>query len=171
MNASKSKNPTRKIGDFVKCPYCSSLETKVVDKRAAGGSESTRRRRECLLCSKRFTTYERVETSITVLKSSGATESFDREKLRLGIMKACQKLPVEESSVDSMVESIETELMRSSDDIASAQIGDLVLARLKNLNHVAYMRYASICKQFSDIGSFEKELASLKDRRDRINVS
>lgn len=151
----------------MKCPYCKSSETKVVDKRDAEDSVVIRRRRECLKCGKRFTTYERVELAdIRVIKKDGRRELFDRNKLLRGILKACEKRPISDDSIRNLADEIEAKLRRKEKtEIESKVIGELVTEKLKNLDKVAYIRFASVYRQFKDIGSFEQELKKLNKRR------
>ncbi|MFH0874895.1 MAG: transcriptional regulator NrdR [archaeon] len=147
----------------MKCPYCSSAELKVVDKRATEDSKATRRRRECLKCNKRFTTYERVEgATLIVAKKNGNREEFDRQKVEKGILKACEKRPVSHEHVTKIVDEIETDL-RNMDktEIESRVIGDLVMKKLKKLDKIAYIRFASVYREFADIDSFHEEVEKL----------
>lgn len=146
----------------MKCIYCGS-ETKVVDKRESDIDEN-RRRRECLKCKKRFTTYERIEHDpLIVIKKDGRRQQFDRLKLKTGMLKACEKRPVSEKDIDKMVFDIEAELRASGkNEIPSKLIGELVMKELKNKDTVAYIRFASVYKSFKDIGSFEREINKLK---------
>lgn len=147
----------------MKCPYCGSLENKVVDKRETSGDEITRRRRECLSCEKRFTTYERVElVNITVIKKSGTKQTFDKNKLELGILRACEKRPITREKVKNICDEIEISLRnKDSIEIPTRQIGSLVMRKLKKLDHVAYVRFASVYKEFQDVDSFKSELKKL----------
>ena len=146
----------------MKCPFCFA-ETKVVDKRESGGLGTNRRRRECLRCGKRFTTYERIETpSLNVIKKDGSIESFDREKLKSGFVKACQKRPVTNEQIENAIDGIETELRKKdSTEIKTKIIGDMVMRKLKGVDKVAYIRFASVYREFTDLESFEKELEKL----------
>lgn len=147
----------------MKCPFCSHTETKVVDKRETEEELVTRRRRECLDCEKRFTTYERVEMSnITIVKKSEKHEPFNRDKLKRGLFKACEKRPVNAEQIEIVVNEIEAEL-RSKDttEIPSTVIGELVMRKLKKLDKVAYIRFASVYREFADLKTFEKELRNL----------
>jgi transcriptional repressor NrdR len=148
----------------MQCPYCKA-DTKVVDKRDSG--EHTRRRRECLKCSKRFTTYERLEeTPLVVIKKDGRRQSFDRSKLKSGILRACEKRPITTEQIERVVEEIEQHLRNKyTADIPSRAIGEAVMARLKSLDKVAYIRFASVYRNFTDLGSFEKELNALKTEK------
>ena len=151
----------------MKCPYCLSTETKVVDKREADEEQITRRRRECLKCGKRFTTYERVEViNLAVIKKDGRVEPFDREKLKLGILKACEKRPIEEEILEKIVNYVESRAKRRKNlEIKTSQIGEMVVKKLKALDEVAYMRFTSVYKQFNDLSSFRKELKNLQNQR------
>lgn len=146
------------------CPYCHSLESKVVDKRDNNESGVTRRRRECLACKKRFTTYERVETiSLNVLKRSGKIEEFDREKLKKGIMKAVKKRDLTEQQIDELIDDIEVKLLnRKTTIVKSTEIGQMVLTRLKKLDTIAYLLFASVYRDFNTIEDFEKAISELK---------
>lgn len=148
----------------MKCPYCGSNDTKVIDKRETEEDLVTRRRRECLKCQKRFTTYERVDLAdIMVIKKDKSRETFDREKLRNGIVKACEKRPVSKEQVDAVVDKIEIKIRNmDSTEVDSKKIGELVVKELKKLDKVAYIRFASVYRAFEDIGEFEKEVKSLK---------
>jgi transcriptional repressor NrdR len=138
----------------------------VVDKRQSPLSDAIRRRRECLSCSKRFTTYERIEhISLVVVKKDGRKEPFDRNKIRNGIVTACEKLPVTTQQIDKIVDSIEYRLRRKkSMEIPSRLIGQLVISKLRALNKVAYIRFASVYKEFKDPSYFEKEVKLLAKR-------
>ncbi len=147
----------------MKCPYCSFLETKVTDKRDSEGGEITRRRRECLKCKKRFTTFERVEkVNLVVVKKDGRRERFDREKLFSGMLRSCEKRPISRDVIDSAVNDIENKLKAmSSTEIQSSLIGELVMGKLKKIDKVAYIRFASVYRSFTDLESFEEELKKL----------
>ena len=146
----------------MKCPYCSSSEMKVVDKR--NSLDSIRRRRECLKCNKRFTTYERVESiNLNIIKKNGSMEPFQREKLRKGIIKACEKRPVTEEGINCMCDRIEMQLRRrKKTEVPSKIIGEMVIKKLQNIDKIAYLRFASVYKNFADLSHFEKELNALK---------
>ncbi len=146
------------------CPYCSSRETKVVDKRETNDGNVVRRRRECLSCGKRFTTYERIELHpIMVIKKDGRRERFDRQKLKIGIQKACEKRSVTDEDIERSLDEIECELRsKEKTEIPSKVIGQLVMKKLKGLDKVAYIRFASVYREFKDIKSFENELKRLK---------
>jgi transcriptional repressor NrdR len=147
----------------MKCPFCSHLETKVVDKRETEDDLVTRRRRECLKCEKRFTTYERVEMSnIIIIKKDGKREQFDREKLKHGLFKSCEKREVTNDQIQNVVTEIEAELRtKEKTELPSTIIGELVMKKLKKIDKVAYIRFASVYREFEDIESFEKELSNL----------
>lgn len=149
----------------MKCPVCSSIETKVVDSRDSDGSISIRRRRECLACGKRFTTFERAESAeLTVIKKDGRRERFSKEKIRNGILKACEKRPFCISNIDAIVDELEAEIKgKGCEEVPTTIIGDIVLKKLKTIDEVAYLRFASVHKGFSDAKSFEKAI-------DDINV-
>lgn len=147
----------------MKCPYCGNADTKVLDSREAEEDSTTRRRRECLKCEKRFTTYERVEmTDLVVLKKDGRREKFSRDKVLAGLVKACEKRPVPKEKIESAVSDIERELKNlDSTEIDSTKIGEMVMRKLKSLDKVAYIRFASVYKEFADIETFEQELKKL----------
>ncbi len=147
----------------MKCPYCSYGETKVVDSRESENGSFVRRRRECIKCGKRFTTYERMERSFVVIKKDMRREPYQRNKLTLGIEKACEKRPVSQETIERILDEIENELHDlGKNEIESKIIGDRVIEKLKMLDHVAYIRFASVYKQFEDLSSFEEELKKLK---------
>ena len=148
------------------CPFCSSEETKVVDKREGDSGKTTRRRRGCLKCGRRFTTFERVETlDLLVIKKEGKREPFDRVKLRGGIIKSCEKRPVSAESIERILDEIEGELRKSStSEVSSNTVGESVTQKLKKLDKIAYIRFASVYRQFADIKDFEKELKKLSKR-------
>jgi transcriptional repressor NrdR len=150
-------------GISMKCPYCAHPETKVLDSRETEDQATTRRRRECLQCAKRFTTFERVEmTDLTIIKKDGRREKYDRDKIRSGIVKACQKRPVPQERIEEAVNEIERELKgMDTTEIESTKVGELVMRKLKALDKVAYIRFASIYKEFQDIETFELELKKL----------
>ncbi|NBI68741.1 transcriptional regulator NrdR [Pseudoflavonifractor sp. 60] len=147
----------------MKCPYCGFLESKVVDSRPADEGASIRRRRECLSCHKRFTTYETMESlPLMVVKKDGSRQSFDRSKVLSGVIRACEKRPVTYQAMEGLVTEIEQALQNQMDrEVSSAQIGELVMERLKKLDEVAYVRFASVYRQFKDINTFMAELSKL----------
>jgi transcriptional repressor NrdR len=148
----------------MKCPFCRHPKTRVVDKRNLEELDTIRRRRECLTCGKRFSTYERIEwTGVSVIKKDGRRESFDRDKLLAGLLKACEKRPIPREEIEKRVSGIEAELYNYGNREVPAQvIGELVMDRLKELDKVAYIRFASVYREFTDLKSFEKELRTLK---------
>ena len=150
-------------GVSMKCPYCGYEESKVIDSRPADEGERIRRRRECLKCGKRFTTHEVIETvPIVVVKRDKSREVFDRTKLTAGILRACEKRPVSIQQIESMVDSIEAQLQSSLDrEVTSLSIGELTMEQLKNVDEVAYVRFASVYRQFKDINTFMDELNKL----------
>ena len=147
----------------MKCPYCGFEESKVIDSRPADEGERIRRRRECLKCGKRFTTHEVIETvPIVVVKRDKSREVFDRAKLTAGILRACEKRPVSIEQIEKMVDTIEAQLQSSLDrDVTSMTIGELTMDQLKNVDEVAYVRFASVYRQFKDINTFMDELSKL----------
>lgn len=151
----------------MRCPYCHHADTKVLDSREVEDSDAIRRRRECLKCEKRFTTYERADmVDLVVIKKDGRRERFDRNKLKNGIMKACEKRPVSLSAINRLVEEIERALRNEdSHEIRSTKIGELVMRSLRKLDKVAYIRFASVYREFTDLESFEKELHKLLEKR------
>jgi len=147
----------------MKCPFCGELETKVIDTRLSKEGDLIRRRRECLKCSKRFTTFERFELSMPlVIKKDGRREAFSREKIFRGIQKACEKRPVSTDDIDAIVRKIETALaQRGEKEVPSSVIGEMVIKELYNLDKVAYVRFASVYKEFKDVEQFMDELKKL----------
>jgi transcriptional repressor NrdR len=143
------------------CPYCGYIDSKVIDSRDV--NDGIRRRRQCLRCESRFTTYERFErASLFVIKKDGRREEFDREKLLTGIRKACDKRPLAGDAVSRLVDDIEAELYQTGKtEIPSARIGDLVMERLKSLDQIAYIRFASVYREFADITTLKEEVDSL----------
>jgi transcriptional repressor NrdR len=148
---------------FMRCPYCGYEEDKVVDSRSSKEGQAVRRRRECLKCEKRFTTYEYIETvPLTVIKNDQRREPFERQKLLAGIMSACKKRPVSREQVDGIIDRIEDELQKSSkSEIPSTDIGKLVMSELYKLDEVAYVRFASVYRQFKDKDEFVAEVNGL----------
>ena len=151
----------------MKCPYCAYLESKVVDSRPADEGASIRRRRECLACHKRFTTYETMESlPLMVIKKDGSRQSFDRGKVMGGLIRACEKRPVSYQTLEGLVAEIELSLQNQIDrEVSSSQIGELVLERLKQLDEVAYVRFASVYREFKDVDSFMAELKQLMENK------
>ncbi len=147
----------------MKCPYCGNLKTKVIDSRAAEDGLAIRRRRHCTGCGSRFTTFERREKAgVVVIKRDGTREPYDREKLAAGLYKACSKREVPESVIERNVSEIEEEIMgRQEREIIASEIGDMVMARLRGIDEIAYLRFASVYKRFGDVSDFQKELGEL----------
>lgn len=147
----------------MKCMYCGCLESKVIDSRSTEEGTMIRRRRECVNCGKRFTTYETIETTpVLVIKSSGNRQAFDVGKIKGGIVKACEKRPVPMYKIDRLVDSIQKEIYNSMDqEISSKQIGEMVMDGLKDIDEVAYVRFASVYRSFKDISAFLSELEEM----------
>lgn len=152
----------------MKCPFCGHTEDKVIDSRSSNEDRSIRRRRECLKCDKRFTTYEYVEqVSLMVIKKDGRREEFDRNKIISGIVKACEKRPVSVEKIEELVDKVERELQKNFDKEVKAQVvGELVMDYLHTLDEVAYVRFASVYRQFKDINHFMKELKELLSKKE-----
>lgn len=144
----------------MKCPFCSFEESKVIDSRPTDEGERIRRRRECLKCSKRFTTYEVIETvPVVVIKKDNSRQPFDRNKLLNGFLRACEKRPISIDVLEDLVDEIEASLQNSMDrEVTSVSIGNLAMEKLRNLDEVAYVRFASVYRDFKDINSFVDEL-------------
>ena len=153
----------------MKCPYCGEVESKVIDSRPADDGERIRRRRECLGCGKRFTTNEVVETvPLMVVKKDKSREAFNRQKLLNGLMRACEKRPVSYQQLEDAVSNIEQTLLNSYErEVSSMYIGELAMEELKSIDDVAYVRFASVYRQFSDINTFMDELKDLLAKRDQ----
>ncbi len=152
----------------MRCPYCGHGEDRVVDSREVREGREVRRRRECLACQRRFTTYERLEALPSlVVKRDGRREPFDREKLLSGLLKACQKRPVPRRALERIVEEVETEMARREErEMTTEAIGAIVIARLRELDQVAYVRFASVYRRFEDVDQFREELESLRKERE-----
>ena len=152
----------------MKCPFCGHIEDKVIDSRSSNEDKSVRRRRECIKCKKRFTTYEYIEEiPLMVIKKDGRREFFDRNKIISGILKACEKRPVGMEKVEAIVDKVEKELQKSFDKEVKAQVvGELVMDYLHKLDEVAYVRFASVYRQFKDINHFMKELKDLLSKKE-----
>ncbi len=148
----------------MKCPYCKYTESKVIDSRPTVDGESIRRRRICQKCGKRFTTYETIESrSLMVIKKDGSRQQYDREKLMRGILKACQKRPVTKAQMDDLLSDIEKELYdQLEDEVSSMTIGEMVVERLIDIDEVAYIRFASVYRDFNDVDSFMAELKRIR---------
>lgn len=147
----------------MRCPFCNHSEGRVVDSRASKEGDSIRRRRECLKCGRRFTTYERIEeVAQMVIKKDGRRENFDRWKLKSGILKAVEKRPIGLDQVDGMIDEIERELFNSTEhEVSTIAIGEAVMTKLKQLDEVAYVRFASVYRQFKDLNEFMSELKDM----------
>ena len=153
----------------MKCLYCDCTESKVIDSRSADDDRTIRRRRECTACGRRFTTYETIEvTPVLVVKTDGTRESYNAEKVRVGIVKACEKRPVSADKIDEIVSDISRRVYNSMEtEISSKAIGEMVMDALKDADEVAYVRYASVYRSFKDISSFMSELKKMmRDARD-----
>lgn len=150
----------------MRCPWCGHMEDRVVDSRPAEGGDAIRRRRQCLSCGRRFTSYERVEqAALTVVKRDGTSEPWIRDKLVDGLRKALANRPVTSEQLDKVVSRIETRLRRKGPEVTSQQIGVEVLQNLQKLDQVAYLRFASVYKDFQEVGDFERELGLLLEKR------
>ncbi|MBQ2932901.1 MAG: transcriptional repressor NrdR [Clostridia bacterium] len=147
----------------MRCLFCGHLESKVIDSRSTEEGTTIRRRRECLECGKRFTTYEKIETiPMIVVKKDGTRETFDREKVLTGILRACEKRPVTLSDIEKLIDDIESKLYNMLErEVTSERIGEMVMERLKDIDDIAYVRFASVYRQFKDINSFMDELAKI----------
>lgn len=152
----------------MKCPFCSCIESKVIDSRPTEENANIRRRRECIVCGKRFTTYEKVESiPLRVVKKDKSREMFDSQKLINGIVKACEKRPVSMEQIQKIVDDIENEAYSMLDkEITTVRIGERVMDELKNIDDVAYVRFASVYRQFKDIKTFMEELQTMLSDRD-----
>ncbi|MCH4000015.1 MAG: transcriptional regulator NrdR [Lachnospiraceae bacterium] len=152
----------------MKCPYCGKEDTRVIDSRPADGDTSIRRRRICDACGKRFTTYEKIETiPLVVIKKDNNREPYDRSKIEGGILRACHKRPVSINQIKKLVDEIETEIYsREEKEISSREIGELVMSRLKDLDPVAYVRFASVYREFKDVETFMDELKKILKTED-----
>jgi transcriptional repressor NrdR len=149
------------------CPYCGNKESEVVETRDSEDLNTIRRRRSCLLCTKRFTTYERIENvHLTVIKKDGRREQFEREKLKIGLLKSCEKTTISLQEIEKIITEIEREL-RSADsvEVTSVRVGELVAEKLKAIDKVAYIRFASVFRHFVDVEDFEKEVKQLALKR------
>ena len=153
----------------MKCPYCGHPEDKVVDSRSSRENDSIRRRRECLRCQRRFTTYEHIEEiPLMVIKKNGQRQTFDRNKIMTGLLKACEKRPISAQRIESILDTVEkTLLRRHNKEVPSWQIGELIMKKLHSVDQVAYVRFASVYREFKDVGEFMKELKDLvkKERK------
>ena len=150
----------------MKCPYCGNDDTSVIDSRPADDNASIRRRRQCSSCNKRFTTYENVETiPLIIIKKGGGRETYSRAKVEGGILRACHKRPVSVSQISALVDEVETEIFsREEKEIDSSVTGELVMNKLKDLEAVAYVRFASVYREFKDVNTFMDELKKILDK-------
>ena len=151
----------------MKCRYCASIESKVIDSRPTEDGSAIRRRRECINCGKRFTTYEKIEEiPIMVVKRDGRREPFDSEKIRMGIRKACEKRPVAADVQDKLVEDVTRDVFNTlASEVTTRDIGEILMRKLKDVDEVAYVRFASVYREFKDTQTFMKELQHLLDER------
>ena len=151
----------------MKCPFCGYVDSKVIDSRPAEDGTTIRRRRECMDCQKRFTTYEIIERMpLVVIKRDGSRQSFDRVKVINGVVRACEKRPVSMSQIESLADEVEQELRgRLESEVQSERIGEMVMTRLKDLDEVAYVRFASVYRSFKDIETFMEELAKILNEK------
>ena len=151
----------------MKCPYCNEADTKVIDSRPADDNSSIRRRRQCERCGKRFTTYEKLETMpLMVIKKDNTREAYDRSKIEAGIIHSCHKRPVSPQQIGVMIDEIENQIFnREEREISTAVIGELVMEKLKQVDEVAYVRFASVYKDFSDVDSFIQIITELSDKK------
>ena len=151
----------------MRCPYCGYLESKVIDSRPAEEGATIRRRRECLACGKRFTTYEIMERlPLIVVKRDGSRQTFDKTKIMNGMLRACEKRPVSVDALEKITDEIEQELQNSLErEVSTTEIGEMVMTRLKDIDEVAYVRFASVYRQFKDVNTFLEELQKLIDKK------
>ena len=150
----------------MKCPYCGSTNTRVIDSRLVDENSSIRRRRMCDQCEKRFTTYEKVETiPLIIVKKDNTREQYDRSKIEAGILRACHKRPVSADQITELIDAVETEIFNMEEkEIPSSVIGELLIDRLKDLDAVAYVRFASVYREFKDVNTFVNELKKMLDK-------
>lgn len=150
----------------MKCPFCGKENTKVIDSRPADDNSSIRRRRQCDVCGKRFTTYEKVETiPLIVIKKDDNREPYDREKIQGGIIRSCHKRPVSANQISEMIEDIENQIFNMEEkEIDSSVIGELVMDKLKDVDQVAYVRFASVYREFKDVNTFMQEIKKILDK-------
>lgn len=147
----------------MKCPFCNAVDTKVVDSRPADDNTSIRRRRQCELCGRRFTTYEKLETMpLMVIKKDGSRETYDRSKIEAGIIRSCHKRPVSPQQIEGMIDEIENEVFSKEEkEVPASAIGELVMKKLQALDEVAYVRFASVYREFKDVNTFIEEIGKL----------
>ncbi|MCD8149471.1 MAG: transcriptional regulator NrdR [Clostridiales bacterium] len=153
----------------MKCPYCSSDNTRVIDSRPADDNTAIRRRRNCDDCGKRFTTFEKVETiPLMIVKKDNTRERYDRTKIEAGVLRACHKRPISAEQIKTLVDEVETEIYSSADrEIPSSVIGELVMDKLKDLEAVAYVRFASVYREFKDVNTFVNELKKMLNNEEK----
>ena len=153
----------------MKCPFCNAADTRVIDSRPADDNASIRRRRQCETCGKRFTTYEKLETMpLMIVKKDNSREPYDRSKIEAGIIRSCHKRPVSSEQISSLVDQIENALFSREDlEISSSVIGEMVMEKLKDLDPVAYGRFASVYREFKDVDTFMQELTKLLEHQER----
>ena len=145
----------------MKCPYCSAADTKVIDSRPADDNSSIRRRRQCESCGKRFTTYEKLETMpLMVIKKDSSRETYDRAKIEAGIIQSCHKRPISTQQINAMIDEIENQIF-NMEEVETSVIGELVMEKLKALDEVAYVRFASVYREFKDVNTFMEEIGKL----------
>jgi len=158
----------RRNGDAVKCPFCKADDDKVIDSRASAGGEVIRRRRVCNACKRRFTTYERVEeTPLRVIKKDGTRVPFDRTKILGGLLKACEKRPISIETLDAIVQEVESKALETHErEVPSKLLGELVMRRLKTLDQVAYIRFASVYRDFKDVTDFVEEVRPMLEKHE-----
>ena len=150
----------------MKCPYCNNPDTRVIDSRPAEDNSSIRRRRSCDECGKRFTTYEKVETiPLIVIKKDNNREQYDRAKIEAGVLRACHKRPISANDINKLIDEVETEIFsREEKEIPSDEIGEIVMDKIKDLDDVAYVRFASVYREFKDVNTFMSELKKMLDK-------
>ena len=150
----------------MKCPFCSSENTRVIDSRPADDNNSIRRRRMCDECGKRFTTYEKVETiPLIVIKKDNNREQYDRAKIEAGVLRACHKRPISANDINKLIDEVETEIFsREEKEIPSDEIGEIVMDKIKDMDDVAYVRFASVYREFKDVNTFMSELKKMLDK-------
>ena len=153
----------------MKCPFCNAADTKVIDSRPADDNASIRRRRQCETCGKRFTTYEKLETMpLMIIKKDNSREPYSRQKIEAGVIRSCHKRPVSSEQISALVDEIETALFnREEREIPSSVIGEMVINKLKELDAVAYVRFASVYREFKDVCTFMSELAKLLENQEK----
>ena len=152
----------------MKCPFCLNEETKVVDSRETADLSETRRRRECEKCGKRFTTYEKIESSpLFVVKKDGRREQFNIAKVKIGLMRACEKRSVSQEQINEILKELEQKVVNFDGEISTREIGEFVMKKLKNLDKVAYIRFASVYRDFHDVSDFEKEITMMDKSKKR----